>query len=97
MIKERMVTQINGILQGGYDFAIYIAVKDDNPRLKRLALYEGAPGEESSLQERIRNSIVDTIYHKFLSEGSQYVSEYAPFAWLAMPDVDTDNFRQTAG
>ena len=78
MIKERIETEINKILQGNYNFGIYIAMKDGDLRLKKLVLHEGEPGEESSLQERIQNRVVDTICRKFLSEESQYEPEEVP-------------------
>lgn len=74
MPKARITREISQVLQGGYGFDVYIAMKNDNQLIKRLVLYEGNPKGSNSFKDRIRKSIVDTIYSKFLSEESKYAT-----------------------
>ena len=70
--KERLVTKIQKILQDRFGFDVYIAMKNDEEAIKRFVLYEGNPGSDNGFKGRIRNSIVDTIQKKFLSDDSEY-------------------------
>ena len=72
MPKERLVTKIQKILQDRFGFDVYIAMKNDEEAIKRFVLYEGNPGSDNGFKGRIRNSIVDTIQKKFLSDDSEY-------------------------
>ena len=73
--KERLVTKIQKILQDRFGFDVYIAMKNDEEAIKRFVLYEGNPGSDNGFKGRIRNSIVDTIQKKFLSDDSEYSME----------------------
>ncbi len=77
MLKERITEKIKEVLRGGYGFDVYIAMKDGEERIKRFVLEEGRPTEHDGFKDRIRNSIVDAINEKFLSEDRQYVTEDA--------------------
>lgn len=73
MAAEQMKAEIGDLLQGGYGFDVYIAMKNDTQLIKKFILDEGDPAGHNGFKQRIRNSIVDTIRSKFLSEESQYV------------------------
>ena len=73
MAAEQMKTEMENLLQGGYGFDVYIAMKNDEQLIKKFILDEGNPTEHKGFKQRIRNSIVETIRNKFLLEESQYV------------------------
>ena len=74
MLKERVAAEIREVLDGDYGFDVYIAMKDKTEGLKRFVLYEVKPRQRGGFKEQIREKIVGTIYAKFLSEESLYVT-----------------------
>lgn len=74
MQAEQKKIEIRDLLQGGYGFDVYIAMKNDDQPIKKFILDEGNPAERSGFKQRIRDSIVDTIRSKFLSEESVYAA-----------------------
>lgn len=73
VLKERITTAIKSILEADYGFDVYVSMKSGD-LFKRFVLEEGRPEDPNGFKNRIRNSVVETIRNRFLSEESQFAS-----------------------
>ena len=73
-IKNIIIEEVKEILDEKYGFEIYIAMKNEDPKIKKFILEEGDPSSNDGFKQRICDGIEQTIRCKYLSEESQFTS-----------------------
>lgn len=60
-IKNIIIEEVKEILDEKYGFEIYIAMKNEDPKIKKFILEEGDPSSNDGFKQRICDGIEQTI------------------------------------
>lgn len=108
-MKAEIVNEISEILNGDYGFEIFIAMKDEAEKIKRMLLYDSK--KDIGMREKVGNEIERVIREKYLSEETEYSQgnllaenqhkiyvieqedSYCPFDYLKTDECKIHNFN----